>query len=178
MSDTGRTAVVTGASSGIGKEAAKALVGQGWHVIAIGRSPERSAAAEQEIRAASSGAKVTMLVADLSLLATAARISRDIAALTDRVHVLLNNAGGMSTGMIMTTEGFEQNFAGNHLGFDSSCAHGFDLRCAAQIARRTPNEIPACPLVLNRRIDGPNQLLVQKAEKCDGWIPDWARLQS
>jgi NAD(P)-dependent dehydrogenase (short-subunit alcohol dehydrogenase family) len=116
MPDTGRIAVVTGASSGIGKEAAKALAAEGWQVIAIGRNPERSTAAEMEIRAASTGGKVTMLVADLSLLAGAAQTARDIAALTDRVHVLLNNAGGMSTGKVMTTEGFEQNFAGNHLG--------------------------------------------------------------
>jgi NAD(P)-dependent dehydrogenase (short-subunit alcohol dehydrogenase family) len=116
MSNTGRIAVITGASSGIGKEAAKALAGEGWQVIAVGRNPERSAEAEKEIRAASSGGRVTMLVADLSLLALAAQTAREIAAITDRVHLLLNNAGGMSSSKVMTPEGFEQNFAGNHLG--------------------------------------------------------------
>jgi NAD(P)-dependent dehydrogenase (short-subunit alcohol dehydrogenase family) len=116
MSEIARVAVVTGASSGIGKETAKALAAEGWQVIAIGRNAERSAAAEKEIRAVSSGAKVDMLVADLSLLAKAAQAARDIAALTDRVHVLVNNAGGMAAGKVITSEGFEENFAGNHLG--------------------------------------------------------------
>ncbi len=116
MSATDRIAVVTGASSGIGKETAKALAAEGWRVIAIGRNAERSAAAETDIRAASRGAEVTMLVADLSRLANAAQAARDIAALTDRVHVLVNNAGGMAVGKVMTAEGFEENFAGNHLG--------------------------------------------------------------
>jgi NADP-dependent 3-hydroxy acid dehydrogenase YdfG len=47
----GRVAVVTGASSGVGKAAAKALAAQGWHVIAQGRDLERTAAAEADIRA-------------------------------------------------------------------------------------------------------------------------------
>ena len=71
----------------------------------------------------------------------------------------------------------ELHFAGDQLGSDSSRAHGFDLRRTAHIARRAPNEILARSLVLDRRIDGPNQLLVQKTEESDGWIPDWARLQ-
>lgn len=111
-----RVAVVTGASSGIGKEAAKALAAQGWRVIGVGRDPTRSAAAEAEIRAASSGARADMLQADLSLMADAARAAREIAALTPRVDVLLNNAGGMAKEKVITAEGFEGNFAGNHLG--------------------------------------------------------------
>ncbi len=111
-----RVAVVTGASSGIGKATAKALAAQGWRVIAIGRDPERSAAAEAEIRAASSGAQVDMIRADLALMADAARAAREIAALTDRVDVLVNNAGGMTKQKVITPEGYEENFAGNHLG--------------------------------------------------------------
>ena len=112
-----RVAVITGASSGIGKEAAKALAGQGWHVIAVGRDVARSAAAEAEIRAAvAQGGKVDMLRADLSLLADTARLARDIAGLTDRIDILANNAGGMASGLVMTSEGNEANFTGNHLG--------------------------------------------------------------
>ena len=111
-----RVAVVTGASSGIGKETAKALAAQDWRVIAVGRDPERSAAAEQEIRAASSTGAVDMIRADLSLMAEAARAAREIAALTDRVDVLVNNAGGMAKVKVVTSEGYEANFAGNHLG--------------------------------------------------------------
>jgi NAD(P)-dependent dehydrogenase (short-subunit alcohol dehydrogenase family) len=113
---TTRVAVVTGASSGIGKAAAKALAGQGWRVIGVGRDPERSAAAEAEIRAASPTGDVRMLRADLSLMADAERAAREIAGLTDRIDVLINNAGGMCKAKVMTAEGLEANFAGNHLG--------------------------------------------------------------
>lgn len=57
-----------------------------------------------------------MIRADLSLMAEAARVARDIAALTDRVDVLVNNAGGMTKAKVITSEGYEENFAGNHLG--------------------------------------------------------------
>jgi NAD(P)-dependent dehydrogenase (short-subunit alcohol dehydrogenase family) len=114
--DNQRVAVVTGASSGIGKEAAKALAAQGWRVIAIGRDPARTEAAEAEIRAAAPAAQLDMIRADLSLMEDAARAARDIASLTDRIHVLINNAGGMASARVITSEGYEQNFAGNHLG--------------------------------------------------------------
>jgi NAD(P)-dependent dehydrogenase (short-subunit alcohol dehydrogenase family) len=111
-----RVAVVTGASSGIGKETAKSLAAQGWRVIAVGRDPDRSAAAAKEIRAASSSGQVDMIQADLALMAGALHAAREIAARTDRIDVLVNNAGGMAKRRVMTSEGFEQNFAGNHLG--------------------------------------------------------------
>jgi NAD(P)-dependent dehydrogenase (short-subunit alcohol dehydrogenase family) len=111
-----RVAVVTGASSGIGKETAKALAALGFRVIAIGRDPQRCKAAEEEILAASSGGEVSMIQADLALMADAARAARDIAARTDRIDVLVNNAGGMAKRKVMTVEGYEENFAGNHLG--------------------------------------------------------------
>jgi NAD(P)-dependent dehydrogenase (short-subunit alcohol dehydrogenase family) len=113
-----RVAIVTGASSGIGLEAAKSLAAQGWRVIATGRNPVRCAEAEAAIRAASrSGSgQVDMLQADLALLAEAAQLAQDIAGLTERIDVLVNNAGGMASEKVITREGFEASFAGNHLG--------------------------------------------------------------
>ncbi|MCB2075693.1 MAG: SDR family NAD(P)-dependent oxidoreductase [Novosphingobium sp.] len=111
-----RVAVVTGASAGIGRQAAKELAGQGWRVIATGRNPERCAAAETEIRAASATGDAAFICADLSLMADVARLAREIAGMTDRVDLLLNNAGGMPSHFEMTAEGYEANFAGNHLG--------------------------------------------------------------
>ncbi len=116
MSEKSRVAVITGASSGIGKQVAMALARQGWQIIGTGRNPERMAVAEADIRAASSGAPVKMIRADLSLLAEAARLAKDIAGITDRVDLLVNNAGGMTSKLVITEEGLEQNFAGNHLG--------------------------------------------------------------
>ena len=118
MSDANTpVAVITGASSGIGKEAAKALVAKGWHVIAHGRDAGRSAAAEAEIRAAAApGAVVEMISGDLASLSDVAQIADQIATLTNKVDVLLNNAGGMRTELVITPEGNDASFAGNHLG--------------------------------------------------------------
>jgi NAD(P)-dependent dehydrogenase (short-subunit alcohol dehydrogenase family) len=111
-----RVAVVTGASAGIGKEAAKALAAQGWRVIGIGRDPQRTATAQSEIRAAASGAQADMIRADLSLMADAARAADEIASRTERIDALLNNAGGVSKELVLTAEGLESTFASNHLG--------------------------------------------------------------
>lgn len=112
-----RVAVVTGASSGVGKAAAKALAAEGWHVIAHGRDPGRTAAAAAEIRkAAAPGAKVDIVRGDLALLTDTARMAGEIRGLTDKVHALLNNAGGVRSERIVTSEGNEATFAGNHLG--------------------------------------------------------------
>lgn len=112
-----RVAVVTGASSGIGKAAAKALAAQGWHVIGHGRDAARTAAAEAEIRAAAApGARIDMIRGDLSLLSDTARMADEIKALTGKVHALLCNAGGARADYIITPEGNEVTFAGNHLG--------------------------------------------------------------
>jgi NAD(P)-dependent dehydrogenase (short-subunit alcohol dehydrogenase family) len=109
---------VTGASSGIGKAAAKLLAAQGWDVIGHGRDEERCATALPEIRAvAAPGARVDMVRADLAVLAETARAAGEIADLAGgSIHALLNNAGGMRDRMIITPEGNEATFAGNHLG--------------------------------------------------------------
>jgi len=111
-----RVAVITGASSGIGKAAAEALAAQGFRIIGQGRDPGRCAAAQADICMASASGEVTILRANLSLMEDAARLARDIAALTDRVDLLINNAGGMASELVLTSEGNDANFAGNHLG--------------------------------------------------------------
>jgi NAD(P)-dependent dehydrogenase (short-subunit alcohol dehydrogenase family) len=109
--------VVTGASSGIGKSAAKALAAQGWRIIGLGRDPDRCTKALTEMRAAAAaGVQVHMIRADLSLLAEAARAAAEVMSLTDKIDVLINNAGGVSRQLTMTAEGNEATFAGNHLG--------------------------------------------------------------
>ena len=110
-------AVVTGGSSGIGKAAAKLLAAQGWDIIAQGRDPGRCETALVEIReAAAPGSRIDMIRGDLSLLSDTARLADEIAGRTDSIHVLLNNAGGLRDRMIITPEGNEATFAGNHLG--------------------------------------------------------------
>lgn len=111
-----RVAVVTGASSGIGKETAKALVAEGWHVIGQGRDAQRSASAEAEIAAAAaSGGRFAMLRANLSLMADTMALAQSIKGETDRIDFLFNNAGGVRDARYVTSEGLEETFSANHL---------------------------------------------------------------
>lgn len=109
-------AVVTGASSGIGKSTAGKLVALGWQVIGVGRDPQRSAAAEAEIAAAArDGGGFTMLRGDFTLMAEVKRVADEIKSHTPRLDVLINNAGGVRDRQIITAEGTEATFATNHL---------------------------------------------------------------
>lgn len=118
MNDTpsARVAVISGASSGIGLAAAKVLAAQGWRVIAMGRDLGRSRDALAHISsAAANGARVDMIRADLSVMTEADRAAREIGQLTDRIDVLINNAGGTSAAIALTADGNEAVFASNHL---------------------------------------------------------------
>lgn len=163
-----RVAVITGASSGIGKEAAKALVQQGWRVIGLGRDAERCAAAEKEIRATNPSAQFEMLRVDLSSMADTARMAGEIFARTARIDALLNNAGGMAKELVITPEGNEALFAGNHLG------HFLLTDCLLPLLKMTAkNAAPGSVRIINvssdahtytKGLDGDIQML-------DNYIP-------
>lgn len=106
-----KTAIVTGASAGVGKAAARQLLDKGWRVIGVGRNPARCAAAEAEL----ASPRFTMLRADMALLSDVARLAGEIAALAPRIDALCNNAGGVVAERRVTSEGFEETFAANHL---------------------------------------------------------------
>jgi len=110
-----RIAVVTGASSGIGKATAVKLVASGWRVIGVGRDPRRSAAAEAEIAAAAGDGGFTLVRADFTVMAEVKRVADEVGSRTGRVDVLINNAGGVRDRQYITAEGTEATFAANHL---------------------------------------------------------------
>ena len=110
-----RVALVTGASSGIGKSTAVNLVALGWQVIGVGRDPQRSTAAEAEIAAAATEGSFTMLRGDFTLMAEVMRVAGEVESRTPRLDVLINNAGGVRDRQIVTAEGTEATFAANHL---------------------------------------------------------------
>jgi NAD(P)-dependent dehydrogenase (short-subunit alcohol dehydrogenase family) len=116
MPQSSKTAVVTGASSGIGLVVARELARQGWRVIAHGRNPYRSKAALADISRAVPGANITFVQADLSVMAEVRKAANEIASLTNRIDLLVNNAGAIIHVRQVTPEGFEATFAGNHLG--------------------------------------------------------------
>lgn len=106
-----KTAVVTGASAGLGKAAARQLLTLGWRVIGVGRDPARCVAAESEL----ASPQFTMLRADMAQLGNVARLGEEIAAIEPRIDALCNNAGGVVPERRTTPEGFEETLASNHL---------------------------------------------------------------
>ena len=110
-----RVALVTGASSGIGKSTAIRLAARGWRVIGVGRDPHRSAAAEAEIAAAAGDGGFTMVRADFTLMSEVKRAADEVGRRTGRLDVLVNNAGGVRDRQVVTAEGTEATFAANHL---------------------------------------------------------------
>lgn len=111
-----RAIVITGASSGIGKETAKAFAAMGWHVIGTGRNAQRCEEAEAEIRSqAAPDAKVDFLRGDMALMSEVKRIAGEIKHLTGRIDVLFNNSGGVRDQRYLTSEGTEETFTANHL---------------------------------------------------------------
>ncbi|MFI6361306.1 SDR family NAD(P)-dependent oxidoreductase [Nocardia sp. NPDC050630] len=109
-------AVVTGASSGIGASTAEKLVARGWQVIGVGRDRQRCAAARTRIMAAvRDGGSFDMVRADFTSMMEVAHVAAEIASRTQRLAVLINNAGGVRDRRIITAAGTEATFATNHL---------------------------------------------------------------
>jgi NAD(P)-dependent dehydrogenase (short-subunit alcohol dehydrogenase family) len=113
---TGRTAVVTGANTGLGLETAKALAVQGASVVLAVRNLDRGKQAAAEITSASPGTDVTVQRLDLSSLDSVRAAAVELRATRDRIDLLVNNAGVMYTPRSTTADGFELQFATNHLG--------------------------------------------------------------
>ncbi len=105
---TGRTFVITGANSGIGLEASRALAARGAHVVLAVRDATRGDEAATSIRGSTDVRRLDL--ADL------ASIRRFVAELDEPVDVLLNNAGVMGVPAGRTTDGFERQIGTNHLG--------------------------------------------------------------
>jgi NAD(P)-dependent dehydrogenase (short-subunit alcohol dehydrogenase family) len=111
----GRTVVVTGATSGLGRAAAEQLAVLGARVVLVGRDRKKADAARKEIVAATGNEAVAVAIADLSLLAEVRRLARDLIAREPRIHVLVNNAGVLPVARKTTAEGHETALATNLL---------------------------------------------------------------
>jgi len=110
----GKTVLVTGATSGIGRVTAAGLAAMGARVAITGRDHERTEGAAREIRA-SGGGKVDVFVADLSSQAEVRRLVQEVLRTYPRIDVLVNNVGGYWNTRHVTVDGLERTFALNHL---------------------------------------------------------------
>ena len=113
--DEGRTVVVTGANTGIGKPTALALARQGWRVYVASRSTEKGEAAVASIKASSGSDSVFFLALDLADLSSVRACAEGFLARGEPLHVLVNNAGVAGV-RGLTKQGFELMFGVNHLG--------------------------------------------------------------
>src|SRR5574337_1084104 len=109
-----RVALVTGATSGIGRIVARELAGRGFRVLLHGRNPVRVSAAVAEVQAATGG-RVEGLVADFASLAEVRSLADEARRRTDRLHILVNNAGGAAMRRTLSPDGIEQTLAVNQL---------------------------------------------------------------
>ncbi|KAM6135699.1 retinol dehydrogenase 12-like [Phoenicopterus ruber ruber] len=113
---TGKTVIVTGANSGIGKCVALDLARRNARTILACRSRERGQAAVEEIRAATGNPAVLLRLLDTSSLASVRAFAQAVLREEKRLDVLVNNAGLTGLPFAITPEGLEQTFATNYLG--------------------------------------------------------------
>jgi len=110
----GKTVLITGATSGIGRATALGLARMGAHLAITGRDRGRTEDAAREIRAAGGG-EVDVLVADLSSQSEVRRLAEEVLHSLSRIDVLINNVGGYWDTRHVTVDGLERTFAINHL---------------------------------------------------------------
>jgi NAD(P)-dependent dehydrogenase (short-subunit alcohol dehydrogenase family) len=113
---SGRTAVITGANTGLGYETAAALAAKGAHVVLAVRNLDKGRDAVQRITAATPGASVALQELDLTSLDSVRTAADELRDANDTIDLLINNAGVMMTPKSTTKDGFELQFGTNHLG--------------------------------------------------------------
>src|SRR5579871_4209218 len=113
---SGKTCIVTGANTGIGKETALGLAQMGARVIMVCRNAEKGNAAREEIRRQFGSSQVDLLIADMSSQASVRALAEQIQRKYSRLDVLVNNAGGAARARTLSADGIEMTLAANHLG--------------------------------------------------------------
>jgi NAD(P)-dependent dehydrogenase (short-subunit alcohol dehydrogenase family) len=113
---TGRTVLVTGANSGLGLRTAEAVAAKGARVLLGCRDPGRGEAARSAVAALATGPAPELVSLDLADLGSVRDAARSVADAVEGLDVLVNNAGVMAMPLRRTADGFELQFATNHLG--------------------------------------------------------------
>jgi NAD(P)-dependent dehydrogenase (short-subunit alcohol dehydrogenase family) len=114
---SGKTCLVTGATSGIGLVTARALASAGANVYLVGRNAAKSEETTNRIRQEANNPSVDFFVADLSSQEEIRRLASDVRDRIPKLDVLLNNAGAMFSRRQETVDGIERTWALNHLAY-------------------------------------------------------------
>jgi NAD(P)-dependent dehydrogenase (short-subunit alcohol dehydrogenase family) len=185
MSDlTGKTVLVTGATSGIGEATAIALARQGAHVLIVGRDQKRGAAVVQEL--ARVGGTGEFLSANLLSLKDVARLAEEVQKRTSALDVLINNAGGTFRTKTMSADNIETTFAlntvaafalSNHLHDTIAQARGRVVNIATGFLSRTKlnvNELVNPPSYsgLGRYAQAKLASIMMTVEQAERWKSD------
>ncbi len=132
---SGKTALVTGANSGIGLEAARELARQGAHVVLACRNPRKAEGARASILQDAPGASLELQALDLASLHSVREFAERFRAAHERLDLLINNAGVMALPYCTTADGFEMQLGTNHLGHFALTALVIDRVLAAPGSR-------------------------------------------
>jgi len=114
---TGKTVLITGATSGIGLQTSVRLAQLGASLVMVGRDPAKTAAKVDEVRKRSRAASVESLLCDFSSQERIRALAEEFRAGHERLHILVNNAGAVFANRTLTGDGIEATFALNHLGY-------------------------------------------------------------
>lgn len=112
---TGKTCLVTGANSGIGRAIAQGLAARGSRVLMVARSKEKGEAARAKVSTSTNNQAVELLVCDLASQHQVRDLAATVVERYDRLDVLVNNAGLILADRTLTEDGIETTFAVNHL---------------------------------------------------------------
>ena len=117
MTYQNKVCIISGATDGIGKEAAVNLAEMGFTLGLVGRNPKKIDSTLSEIQTKTDNENIKFFQADLSIISEVQRLADEIQSTYDKINVLLNNAGAYFSDFGKTVEGFENTFALNHLSY-------------------------------------------------------------
>jgi len=112
----GKTCLITGANSGIGRVTAEALAKLGASVVLVCRNEKKGGAARREIIEATGNSATDLFITDMGSLNQVQRLAEQFMKKHESLHILINNAGLILGERTLTEDGFETTFAVNHLG--------------------------------------------------------------
>ncbi|MCE1164210.1 MAG: SDR family NAD(P)-dependent oxidoreductase [Bacteroidetes bacterium] len=131
----GRTVIITGASSGVGKALAERVASKKAKLIMFCRDGKKAEAAREEIIRVSHNEDIHIVVGDLSSMKSVRTAAEEIKKKFPEIRLLVNNAGASYTRKIITEEGLEKTFAGNYIGHYMLTLLLLDLMAESEPAR-------------------------------------------